>query len=319
VKCRIIVLNYNGKDLLERFLPSVIRSAKASAYPCAVSVLDNCSTDGSAEFLKENFPEVEIFGAVENKVLCSYNDMIREVREDIVILLNSDMEIEPGFVTPLVEVFQQQPDAFFAAGYGDRSIPKFHWGMLGASFSYSDYEQAKERRGFTLSAGVAAFDRKKFLELGGYDELYLPGIYEDVDLCYRGWKKGWRGYYEPASRKFHLGSASFKKRFSSIEIQKMAYRNSLLFMAKNISDPFLIFQMILILPLRLVSALLLGKLFIWQGVFEALKKLSLALRARKEVRKSFIKKDREIIEFLSENQHAWAPPHFCQVPAGNRT
>ncbi len=312
---RIIVLNYNGKELLQRFLPSVIASAKASVYPCAVSVLDNCSTDGSVDFLKKEFPEVGIFYARENKILCSYNEMVRDLTEDIVILLNNDIEPEKRFVTPLVEVFKNNQDAFFVAGYGDRAIPKFHWGVLGASFSYPDYKEAQERRGFTLSAGVAAFDRKKFLELGGYDEMYLPGIYEDVDLCYRGWKKGWKGYYEPASRKFHLGQASFKKRFSSSEIQKMAYRNGLLFMAKNITAPFLIFKMILMLPLRLVSALLLGKLFIWQGFFEALKKLPLALRARREIRKSFIKKDREIIEFLSETRHAWLPPHFCQMPA----
>ncbi len=316
---RMIVLNYNGKELLQRFLLSVIASAKASAYPCAVSVLDNCSTDGSVDFLKKEFPGVDIYQASKNRVLCSYNEMVREVSEDVVILLNSDMELEQGFVSPLLDVFKNNQDAFFVAGYGDRSISKFHWGVLGASFAYPGYEQAKERRGFTLSAGVAAFDRKKFIELGGYDEMFLPGIYEDVDLCYRAWKKGWKGYYEPASRKVHLGQASFKKRFSSIEIQKMAYRNSLLFMIKNMTDPFLIGQMILILPLRLVSALLLGKLFIWQGAIEAFKKLSLALRARKEVRESFIKKDREIIEFLSENKHAWAPPHFCEVSAENRT
>jgi GT2 family glycosyltransferase len=298
---RIIVLNYNGQDLLQRFLPSVLESAKASAYPCAVSVLDNCSVDGSVDFLKKEFPGVDIYQAKENKVLCSYNEIVREVKEDIVLLLNNDIETERGFVTPLMDVFVRHSDALFAASYGDRAIPAFHWGILGASFSFSDYEHAKEHPGFTLSAGVAAFHRKRFLELEGYDEMYLPGIYEDVDLCYRSWKRGWRGYYEPASRKFHLGSASFSKRYNSNQIQKMAFRNGLLFMVKNITDTFLILRMALWLPFRLVSALVLGKFFIVQGFLEAAQRLPLAIKARQKVKENFAISDREILGMLRED------------------
>ncbi|HXV28478.1 MAG TPA: glycosyltransferase family 2 protein [bacterium] len=307
LSCRIIVLNYNGKELLERFLPSVLESARASAYPCAVSILDNGSSDGSVEYLKKEYPEVDLFLSKENKVLCSYNDRVKEVREDIVILLNSDIETEPGFVTPLVDVFRDHEDAFFAAGHGDRSIPKFHWGILSASFSYPEYEKAKELRGFTLSAGVAAFHRERFLELGGFDEMYLPGIYEDVDLCYRAWKRGWKGYYEPASRKFHLGSASFKKRFTADQIQQMAFRNSLLFMIKNITDPWLHFRMGMLFPLRLISALVMGKMFILKGFFEAVRKMPRALQSRKEQGPYDRLKDKGVITFSSEREKSWEP------------
>jgi len=303
ISCRIISLNYNGKDLLERFLPSLIRSAKASRFPCKVTVLDNCSTDDSVLYVKEHFPEVNIVIAPENKVLCSYNEAVRHMDEDIVILINNDMETEEKFVDPLVEVFIEKPDAFFVATYGDCSIARSHWGMITPDITYPGVGAFIEYPGYAFSAGAGAFDRKKFMELNGYDEIYLPALYEDVDLCYRGWKMGWKGYYQPASKKYHIGSASMSKRYTSNELQKIAFRNGILFMIKNISDPILLANFVFFLAFRLLSALVLRKWFFMKGLIEAIQRLPRTLESRRSNIKKVPYNDRELLQVINDGRY----------------
>ncbi len=295
----MIVLNYNAKDLLARFLPSILSSARASKAVCRVMVLDNQSTDGSAEFVKSQFPEVEVFRSTANKVLCSFNEAAQAVNEDVLILLNNDIQTETDFVDPLLQIFQKESPVFCVTTEGDRSIPKLRWGTLTADVSYPQYEKLRQSPGFAFSAGIGAFDRKKFLELGGYDELYLPGYYEDVDLGFRAWKKGWKTFYQPESRKAHLGSASFKKTYGSTYIQQLTYRNSILFMIKNITDPFLIVQWAFFQCLRLATAWMMGKWFFYRGFWSALGKIPQAWKARRTTLRSGKEKDRHLIYQLS--------------------
>ncbi len=254
LSAHLVVLNYNGRDLLERFMPSWVRSAQNGSIPCRVTILDNASTDGSGSFVRSRYPGVAWVKAPSNKVLCSYNDFARRATEDILIFLNNDIGTDPGFIDPLTAIFKKYDDAFFAASHGDRAVARFRWGVLDGDIRYCGYERNLGKPGHTLTAGIGAFDRKKFLELGGYDELYLPGRYEDVDLCYRGWKRGWKGYYVPASSKTHIGGASFDKAFDARTTQAMVFRNSVLFMVKNITDPFLLSRFLAFLPLRLAAA-----------------------------------------------------------------
>ncbi len=104
----IIILNYNGRDLLQECLPSIVDSSHVSRYPCKVTVIDNVSIDGSVEFVRANFPDVDVIEAKENRVLCSYNDVLRTIKDDIVILLNNDIKISNNFVDPLVELFKEE-------------------------------------------------------------------------------------------------------------------------------------------------------------------------------------------------------------------
>lgn len=294
LRANLVVLNYNGRELLERFMPSIVREAAASRRPCGVTVIDNASSDSSAAFVRERYPKVKIIEC-PNRVLVSFNDVVRGMDEDIVILLNNDMELLPGFVDPLVVAFENDPNVFFAATHGDRPAAVFRWGILGAEFDYPGYRRLIEEPGFAFSAGVAAFDRKRFVELGGYDELYLPGRYEDVDLCFRGWKRGWTGHYVPAARKHHIGGASFDKAFDSKTTQAMVFRNGILFMLKNISDPVYLARFILLLPLRLLAALVTGKWYFLKGFWDALARAPKALGARAAAARQAVKSDREVV------------------------
>lgn len=283
LKVNLIVLNYNGQDLLEKYLPSILEASRSSRHACIVTVLDNQSSDASAAYVRENYPEARLVVALKNKVLCSYNDVVEKLDDDIVILLNNDMRLEPGFVDPLVEIFERHSDAFFAATYEDRAFPGWRWGILSADDTRTNDTGFFDTPGYAFSAGIGAFDRKKFVELGGYDELYLPGRYEDVDLCLRGWKRGWKGYYVPSSRKYHEGGTSFDRAFGWEKTQAMVYRNSLLFMVKNIRSPKYMARFLALLPVRLAVAVFQRKWFIWTGFLDFCGRLKDALRRRREI------------------------------------
>ena len=302
----IIILNYNGRDLLAECLPSIVVASHTSKYSCKVTVIDNVSTDDSVQFLRSNFPDVDIVRAKENLVLCSYNDVIQSLDDDIVILLNNDLKLDKNYVDPLVSVFSNQKDVFFVAsrGYsfdgvdyeGDRAIAKIRWGILNPETRFKGYERFIKKSGYTISAGIAAFDRKKFIELGGYDDLYLPGRYEDVDLCFRGWK----GIYQPESIQFHMGCVSFKKNFKQKEIDNIVFRNSILFTIKNITSIRLWIQFSLFLFLRLGYFLICGKWGFFVSFYEALRKLPLVLERRKKIKKMFFVKDLDILKKVNE-------------------
>ncbi|MBN1405545.1 MAG: glycosyltransferase, partial [Candidatus Omnitrophica bacterium] len=128
MKVNIIILNYNGRDLLKKYLPSVIDAAKKSKHNCIVTVLDNKSTDDSVQLLKNEFPEINIYIAKENKVYCSFNKIAETINDDIIVLLNNDIKTEQDFIDPLIGHFLDNPDVFFVATHGDRAIAKTRWG-----------------------------------------------------------------------------------------------------------------------------------------------------------------------------------------------
>ncbi len=103
MKIAVVILNWNGRNLLEQFLPSVTQySEDAKVY-----VADNASTDGSVAFIRENFPQVDIIqNSVNGGYAKGYNDALKELSEDIFILLNSDLEVTPGWLPPLIEEFE---------------------------------------------------------------------------------------------------------------------------------------------------------------------------------------------------------------------
>jgi len=301
VKVNLVILNYNAKPLLERFLPSCTRAAAQSRHACSVTVLDNCSDDGSVELVKSAFPDVRVVPAKENKVLCSYNEFAASVDDDILILLNNDIEAEIDFVDPLVSVFEKYEDAFFVSTYGDRSVARVRLGTLSADISYPDYEKRIQEFGITLNTGMGAFHRLRYLELGGYDEIYLPGRYEDVDLCYRGWKRGWKGYYEPKSRLHHLGGASFNKYFDKNQNERLVFRNSIFFMIKNITDPGAALSFWCLIFPRVVFFALRGRWHMVGGFCEAMRRLPEAWRARQKAMRHFFVSDAAIVRKVSQD------------------
>lgn len=307
MKVNIIVLNYNGEALLPRCLPSIIEAKKASKHPARVTVIDNESTDNSLDVLKRYSDEIDVVPC-KNRVLCSFNDVVAVQEEEIAILLNNDIRVDPGFVDPFVRVFQDNEDAFMAAPKcfefsgerleGGRSKGFIKFGWFGALSRFPGWKNEIDEFGYSFQSGFGAVRKDRFVELGGYDDLYLPGRLEDSDICFRAWKKGWKNYYQPSSVVYHIGGESFKKEFGSGRMSVIDSRNSLLFFWKNIQDPGYWLEHIVCLPLRCAYWSCKGEWAAVKGVFKGFGLIADVLKSRKRDKIKAGRKDREIFNLF---------------------
>ena len=281
LKARIVILNFNGEEMLEKCLPSIAEAVRSAKTPTAVTILDNLSTDQGEEYVRNHFPEMAFVKAPENLVLCSYNDYLKTITEPVAILLNNDIRVDKDFIDPMVEKFAEDPSTFLVAprihsfdgksleGADTRARMKF--GMFWASSRYPGYEANEMVPSSTFACGFGVFSREKFLALGGYDRLYFPGIFEDMDLCLKAQRAGYHLYYEPSSLVYHMGQASFKKAFSDLKRETLAYRNTFLFMWKNYHGARFWFEHLFFLPFRMLWMGLKGRRGFLLGFWEALR------------------------------------------------
>jgi len=242
----IVIPNWNGRDLLEKYLPSV-RAAALRLPGSEVIVVDNGSTDGSAAFVRERFPEVRILALPQNLGFGGgSNAGFRAAKHDVVVLLNSDMRVEPDFLGPLLAgfsdegVFSVACQIFFSDPYKPREETGLteSWWQRG-SLRVRHRADPAIRDLYPCSyggGGSCAYDRRKFLELGGFDELLSPFYLEDTDLGYQAWKRGWKNFYQPASVVYHEHRGTIGRRFSEAYIQGVLKKNFLLFTWKNIHE-----------------------------------------------------------------------------------
>ncbi len=308
-RAHLLILNYNGADILGETLPTLQAAMAQSKHECRLSVIDNASPDKSVDFLKEHFKNVTIYRQ-PNRLLCSYNEVLEQIDEEWVILLNNDLKVAPDFLDLLLDPFLEDPLLFMVSpsnrsydGRQSRGGPCRAWMSFGI-FKAADIPENKSQKiteaVATFAAGSAgAYDRKKFLALGGYDDLYLPGTVEDTDLCFRAWKRGYRCLYEARSVVYHEGQRSFRKAFGVFGTAEMNARNIYLFMWKNFEDPRLWVEHLICLPLRLVGHLLRGQLFWITGFVKALGRLPEVLKRRRLADRALWKRtDKEVIAIV---------------------
>jgi N-acetylglucosaminyl-diphospho-decaprenol L-rhamnosyltransferase len=280
-RTHILILNFNGRGLLADCLPSILEAASRSPVPCRVSVVDNSSTDDSAKFIASHWPTVE-FVHEPNLGLASFNRVLTRLNEPVVLLLNNDVKLDPDAVGPLLGVFDTQGDALFSAPMcwtfdgrtyeGMRTRVRSRYGLVQGMCRVPGFQKVIGLADQTAAAGpVLAVDRCRFLALGGYDPIYFPGRIEDLDLGFRGWMAGFQGYYVPESIAYHLGFGTFEPRLGKDQCDRLASRNTLIFMWKNIRGPRLLSHL-LWLPVRLLHSLIRGRLDFAFGLIEALKR-----------------------------------------------
>lgn len=248
-----LVLNYNGRQLLAECLPSVVAAARHARRPVRVSVIDNASTDDSVAYLAGRFPEVWVWRQ-PNRGLCSFNEVLHRITEPVAVLLNNDIKLAPECIEHLAAPLlasgaERDPGCFMTAPLcwrfdgqtyeGFRTAVCWRWGLVQASALFAEQEARLAQAGWTASAGAAlAVDRCKFLELGGFDPLYLPGRLEDLDFAFRGYQAGYHACYVPSAVAYHLGMASFGPAFGAEGCDRLALRNTLLFQWKNLRHPW---------------------------------------------------------------------------------
>jgi GT2 family glycosyltransferase len=245
-KVSIVIPNWNGRDLLEKYLPSVVRSIE-NHPDSEVIVVDDGSTDGSVAFIEEAFPDVRVLPLKKNLGFGGgSNAGFKAAHNDIVVLLNSDMRVEPDFLQPLLDgftdekVFSVSCQIFFsdpAKLREETGLTESWWQQGSLRVRHRNDEKIRELYPCAYGGGGScAFDRRKFLELGGFDEILAPFYLEDTDLGYLAWKRGWKTMYQPASAVYHEHRGTIGKKFSEAYIQGVLKKNFLLFTWKNIHE-----------------------------------------------------------------------------------
>lgn len=242
----IVILNYNGKALLEQFLPSVLEhSQQATVY-----LADNASTDGSVAFVKEHFSKANLIINTQNGGYAKgYNDALANLKEDVFVLLNSDVEVTQGWLSPILEAFKAtknvvaiQPKildyknkdyfeyAGAAGGYIDALGYPYCRGRIFNTLEKDTGQFNDSRQIFWASGACIAVKKEAFIKAGGFDE-DLFAHQEEIDLCWRMQQQAGIIQYIGSSTVYHLGGGTLgvenpKKTFYN-------FRNSLLVMLKN--------------------------------------------------------------------------------------
>ncbi len=315
----IVILNWNGKELLARGLPSVLEAVRDDGRDHEVIVVDNGSTDGSAEYIAREFPQVRIVALPRNLGFGAGNNAgAKAARHDVVVLLNNDMVVERGFLRPLLEGFGPQTFAVSSQIFlADRSARReetgktravFRRGMIDYSHSPLDGKGFARRYypAFWAGGGSSAFHRSRFLALGGFDELYSPAYVEDTDLSYRAWKCGWEILFAPGSVVRHEHRATSSRRFSPMALKNLIQRNQFLFIWRNISDWRLLLAHCLLLPWNFYRLARDHGAGIWLGLMQAALRLPAILAAclRREV--ASCRSDHEVFKLLAKPAHFFA-------------
>jgi GT2 family glycosyltransferase len=253
----IVIPTWNGITLLERFLPSVRAAAAAytrqSSAPVEIVIVDDGSTDATSSWISDLRFEISNLELklLKNEANLGFaktcNRGVNAASHNLVFLLNNDVELDLGSIAPLVENFSDP--AVFAAHCrvidlesgeecGTGKIGGFARGFLRVHQSYiprADSHPREPLYSIFAGGGSAMFDRERFLQLGGFEELLSPFYWEDVELSYRAWKRGLKVLYEPRSVARHRVSSTIGK-LKRNRVRMIEQRNRLLLHWINLHD-----------------------------------------------------------------------------------
>lgn len=244
----VVILNWNGKSFLEKFLPSVMESAYNNLR---VIVADNASDDDSIDFLKKNYPAVKILLSNTNEGFAKgYNSALKRVLADYYILLNSDVQVTKGWIDPVISLmesdekiaacqpkilsFKQRRQFEYAGacgGFIDKLGYPFTRGRIFETCE-TDTGQYDNSTQIFWATGAALFVRAKiFHELNGFDEFFFAHQ-EEIDLCWRMQRKGYSIYVVPSSVVYHVGGGTLP--MGDRKKVYLNFRNNLIMMTKNL-------------------------------------------------------------------------------------
>ncbi len=255
----VIIPNYNGRQLLAKNLPSVIKNCPG----CEIIVVDDASTDDSVEFLRKKYKRVKVIKNIKNLGFAKTSNLgVQKAKSDLVLLLNSDVSPRKNFLKVATKHFENKK--LFAVGLEDYShergkiIIKGRGGIKFEKGLFVHFPAFIERGAtFWVSGGSGLFNREKFQQLGGFNDIYKPFYWEDIDLGFRAWKAGYLCTFEPLSKVDHYheeGAIATQK--SNFFIETVSYKNQFIFAWKNISSYTWAFEHLLWLPAHALRAVI---------------------------------------------------------------
>ncbi|MEQ8909564.1 MAG: glycosyltransferase family 2 protein [Vicingaceae bacterium] len=242
----VVILNWNGQQHLQTYLPSVVEHSKdANLY-----VADNCSTDDSIAFIEEHYPEIKLILNSENGGFAKgYNQALAQLEEDYFVLLNSDVEVTANWITPIINLLESKEEIAIAQPKIKAYLDKGYFEYAGAAGGFIDFlgypfcqgrifntlekdeGQYNQNKEVFWATGACMFIKSKvFKELQGFDERYFAHM-EEIDLCWRAKNLGYKVFYVAESEVFHLGGGTMKN--TNPRKTFLNFRNSLLTLHKN--------------------------------------------------------------------------------------
>ncbi len=306
----LVITNWNGKDLLRECLPSILKAvAFDSKRLYEIMVVDDCSTDDSLKFLEEEFPNVNRVKTPVNMGFQKANNYgIKKSDSRLVMPMNNDIKLDEDALFHLAEHFEQGNVFSVSGKFFGFDGKTFLYGNRGGYFKNGHfylYEKEPDDNSQTLFACGGAFmvDRKRYLELGGFDNLYHPLYYEEIDLSYRALKRGWEVCYEPKSIAYHKVQSTITKQEKKRSIELISARNNYLFVWKNILDPSFTLQFIFFIPLFLIRDLFKLKSRFWVAFFMAIKRMPAAIESRRQEKRETLISDHEILNRININSN----------------
>jgi len=231
MKISVVIPNWNGRKLLEKNLPAVL-----AIKPSEVIIIDDASPDDSNAFLEKNYPQVKLIKHQKNRGFAAgCNSGVKAAKGEIVVLLNLDVVPGKEALEKILPNFNDEK--VFAVSFNE---PQWSWARILWRNGTIEHGPGPKSTRTHISAwangGSAAFRKSIWEELGGFDEIYKPFYWEDIDLSYRAWKRGYKVLWEPKAVVQHQHEAVIGKHYSKKYISYISERNRLLFIWKNITD-----------------------------------------------------------------------------------
>jgi GT2 family glycosyltransferase len=308
MKISVVIPNYNGENLLKKNLPKAIEAlTESDKYEIELILTDDASIDSSMEVAREILSKVKkdkfTYKILKNEKNLGFssnvNSGVSKATGELLLLLNTDISPEKGFLEPLIKHFENKE--MFAVGCMDKSIEGGKVVLRGRGIGswrkgFLIHSRGEIDKASTLwvSGGSGIFRKEIWDALGGLDSIYNPFYWEDIDLSYRALKLGYNILFEPKSVVIHQHEkGAIKSSYSPLKVKTIAYRNQLMFIWKN-SDPNTLLTHFLWLPYYCIKLLLRLDLSFFAGFFKAVLLLPSILRARSNNKKIFTKTDKEV-------------------------
>jgi GT2 family glycosyltransferase len=286
----VIIPNYNGKHLLQEYLPYTFAAINNAGVKYEIIIVDDCSTDDSVAFIKDEYPHIKLLVNSQNKGFSySCNQGIQAAIHELILLLNSDVKLTPDYFEALWPYFLE-PDTFGVMGQikdmnGEgiqdaARMPKFNGFKIKTAWFYYTNNCADRLYTFYLSGANALVDAAKLKAMGGFNELFSPFYGEDFELGIRAWRLNWKCYYEHNAICRHSVSASTKNYKTAQWVKSIYYRNRFFVHALHLNGFRLWLWFLQISFIDLFPKIIAGQWWMWKSYTSFLKSSSSIKLAR---------------------------------------
>lgn len=309
MKIDVIIPNYKGFSLIEENLPKVLDVFSDYNNASLIIVDDGSGKDEISrldKFIQEKQKKYKI-KIIKNEKNLGFSSSINrgafESDADLLVFLNTDVVPEKRFLDPVLKDFLENKN-LFGIGCMDKSIEGNKIMLRGRGigswkrgFLVHSRGEVNKKDTFWIAGGSSIVRRELFIKLGGFDTIYDPFYWEDIDLSYRARKQGFEILFENKSVVIHKHmEGAIKKYFSGFKIKTIAYRNQFIFVWKNITDSDLIFAHIFWLPFHFAKAFIGLDAAFFYGFLAAFIRIPLILIKKRRNASSFVKKDKDVIK-----------------------